>query len=675
MLQATIKITRVIAFILLATFSLTIANEAHSQDTSAARGLGITRLVISDRHVVFGGESFATAGQYELLTGKAYGELDPHALSNGDIVNLDLAPLDGKGHVEYSVDISILKPVDINRGNGRILYDVLNRGRKPTFSALDEGGASFGSGDAGNGFLMKHGYTVVWSGWQADLPNTPGFMRSNFPIASHNGEPVIGSSREEFTDVPSGPAFTEKLTYPAATLDPSSATLTVREHESDPRQSISPSDWKYEDATSIRITAADGMDRGAIYEFIYSAKDPVVAGIAFAATRDFVSFLRYATQDNTGQPNPVRQQDKMPKATLGFGMSQSGRFLKDFVYQGFNRDILGRIVFDGIMPVQSGSRRTFTNYQFAQPGRFTRQHEDHLYPGDQFPFSYAKSHDSISGKTDGLLVKCTESKTCPRIIHADSDTEVWQGRDSLIVTDTSGHPLALPDNVRVYMFSGLPHIPVPGPLRRGECEQYQSPVSFSPYARALFVALDDWVSEGIAPPPSAFPNLGSRSLVTLERARKLYPTIPGVPFSPVINQLQVIDSEVMPPVPGGPSYPLLVPPFNADGNPIGGIEPPEITVPIATYSGRNVRAAGFAQGDLCSISGEDIPFAATRKERLAERDSRLSLEERYSGQQDYSRRREHAVRVLVRERFVLPEDAAALASGSLSVSAGPANSR
>lgn len=640
--------------------NLTLAGSAGSQDRSPKAGAGITRLVIAQRQPAFGGAAFGTAGPYELLTGTAYGDLDPRAPGNSTIVNLNRAPVNANGHVEYSVGIAILKPVDIAKGNDRLVYDVVNRGRKVAPVQLNEGGAALGPNDAGTGFLMNHGYTVVWSGWQGDIAGGPDILKANLPVATQDGKPLTGMSREEFTDVPAGPSFTSALTYPASSLDASAAKLTVREHEREPRQPLPASSWHYVDASHVQITAAPGFDRGAIYEFIYLATNELVAGVGLAAMRDFVSFLRYADQDSTGQPNPTRARGEKFKATLGFGISQSGRALRDFLYLGFNADASGRIVFDGMLPVVAGVRRTFTNFEFAQPGRFPLQHEAHEYPGDQFPFTYATAKDALSGKTDGVLARCAKTRTCPRIFHTDTDTEVWQSRISLLVTDASGRPLALPENVRAYMLSGLPHNAAADDHTRGSCQQYQNPLRFGPYARALLVALDRWVSEGAAPPPSVYPTLENHMLVTLAQAQESYPAIPGAAFSPVLNLLQVVNPSTMPPSVSGPSYPVFVVALNKDGNPIGGIEVPDIAVPTATYSGRNVRAAGFGEGDLCGLSGSYIPFAATRAERIAANDPRPSLEERYPTPQDYADKRKHAVEALVQLRFVLPEDAAAL---------------
>ncbi len=420
----------------------------------------------------------------------------------------------------------------------------------------------------------------------------------------------------------------------------------------------------------MRITAAQGYDRDALYELIYPATDAVVEGIAFASIRDFVLFLRNADRDSAGQPNPLHSATPF-KAVLGVGVSLSGRLIKDMVYQDFNVDSSGRIVFDGILDVVSGSRKTNVNTEFSQPGRFPRQHEDHLFPGDQFPFTYAVTKDPISGKTDGLLVKCTKSKSCPKIIHIDSDTDMWQGRASLVFTDPAGKPVSIPDNVRVYVPTGVPHDSIDlGELLaavsdRGKCEQLGNPLKYRFYVRASFVALDRWVTEGVAPPPSRYPNFRDHTLVSVDQAAKAWPAIPSYPFSTVINKLRPADYSHQPPVYTGPEYPIFVAMPNADGNPVGGIEPPEITVPTGTYSGRNVRAAGFAPGDLCSLDGSYVPFAFTKKERLANNDPRLSLEERYQGQQDFTAKLKQAADRLVQQRLLLPEDAAVIVSAPL----------
>jgi hypothetical protein len=648
-----------VIFVLGAAFALFLSSAAFGQQSPPSPGAGITRLVVARRQIAYGGASFGAAGPYEVLAGTAFGELDPQTPGNAGILNLNRASLNSRGHVEYSVDFMIVKPVDLKKGNGRLIYDFVNRGRN-TILRLDESGDSFAAGDAGNHFLMSRGYTVAWSGWQADAPSAPGFLRAYVPVVMDKGKPATGTNRDEFTDVPAGPVFTQALSYPVL-LDSTGTTLTVREHEADPRKPLPASSWHFIDERHVEIAAAPGFDRGAIYELIYPATNESIADIGLVASRDFVSFLRYTDQDSTGQDNPLHDSAAPFKAALAFGISQTGRAINDFLYQGFNADTSGRMVFDGAMPLLSSTRRTFTNFEFAQPGRFARQHEDHEYGGDQFPFSYATTKDSVTGKTDGFLVQCEKSHTCPRIVHVDSDTEFWQNRASLAVTDTSGRPLTLPDNVRVYLLSGQEHNGAPNWNTRGNCQQLQNALNYSVYARALLVALDRWVTENVAPPPSTFPNLKNHTLVPIAKVQASYPAIPGAPFSPLYNPLQVIDQKSMPPEASGRGYPLFFPSVDADGNPQGGIILPEIAVPIATYSGRNVRAEGFAAGELCGLSGSFIPFAATKQERMASGDPRLSLEERYKNAQDYSDKRKHAVDTLVQQGFVLPEDSEALA--------------
>src|SRR6202521_2489030 len=355
--------------------ALFLSGSAIAQQSAPGSGLGVTRLVIAKRQMAYGGASFGNAGSYEILTGTAYGELDPRALANTGIVNVNRAPLNAKGHVEYRVDFMVLKPVDTKKGNGRLIYDFVNRGRN-TILRLDESGGSFTAQDAGHRVLMSRGYTIAWSGWQMDAPGTPGFLRAYVPIAMVNGKPATGMSREEFTDIPAGPVFTQTLDYPAL-LDSTGTTLTVREHEADPRKPLPASSWHFIDERHVEIAAAPGFGRGALYELIYPATNETVADVGLAASRDFVSFLRYADQDAIGQPNPVRDPSTPFKAALAFGISQTGRVINDFIYQGFNADSNGRMVSDGALPLMSATRRTYTNFEFAQPGRFSRQHEDH----------------------------------------------------------------------------------------------------------------------------------------------------------------------------------------------------------------------------------------------------------------------------------------------------------
>jgi hypothetical protein len=621
----------------------------------SAAGAKVTEIVITSRESpTFEGVEFGSSGQYERLSGFAKGALDPANPLNAGIVNIDKAPRNDKGLVEYRVDIDILKPIDPGRGNGWLFYDVLNRGNKLANSFVNRGAGGNDprlADDAGTGFLMNEGYTIVWSAWQGDITAGDGRMVAEFPIATNGDEPIAGLSREEFIDGSGESPFAGNLVYPAADLNPDLATLTVRQNEMDERQTPPGLAWEYVSEREISITrpSGDEFDGGAIYEFIYPARGPIVMGIGFAATRDVVSRLRYESEGN-----PLKL-GRHPYATraMGLGISQSGRFLRDLLYQGFNQDEAGRQVFDGVVPVIAGSRKTFTNYEFAAPGRYSRQHEDHLFPGDQFPFSYAEVADPISGKTDSILAECEASGTCPKIMHFDSETELWQARGSLVVTDTTGQDLKLPKNVRAYFTSGTQHGPAAEPAF-GICQQLSNPLDYAPILRAVVVALEEWVDDGRRPPASRY---GSADAATLVPPGSLdYPEIPGFTYDGLVNGLRLNDHSVQPPAEGD-AYPVLVPQIDADGNSQAGIRHPLLEVPSATYLGWNLRAPGFAEGELCSTTGSYIPFAKDEADREVVADPRLSLEERYASQGVYLSRVARAAARLVRQRLLLQEDA------------------
>jgi hypothetical protein len=616
----------------------------------------VTELVVTTRESpTFEGVEFGSSGQYERLIGFAKGALDPSDPLNAGIVNIDKAPRNEQGLVEYRVEIDILKPIDPSRGNGWLFYDVLNRGNKLANSFVNRGGGGNNprlASDAGTGFLMNQGYTIVWSAWQGDIAAGDGRMVAEFPIATHGDEPIVGLSREEFIDASGESPFAGNLVYPAADLNPDLATLTVRQNEMDERQTPPGLAWEYVSDSEISITRPDSdeFDAGAIYEFIYPAKDPIVMGIGFAATRDVVSYLRYAS--DAGNPLKLGGHP-YPRRAMGLGISQSGRFLRDLIYQGFNQDEAGRQVFDGAVPVIAGSRKTFTNYEFAAPGRYSRQHEDHLFPGDQFPFSYAEVTDPISGRTDSILAECEATDTCPKIMHFDSETELWQARGSLVVTDTTGQDLKLPKNVRAYFASGTQHGPAAEPSF-GICQQLSNPLDYAPILRAVVVALEQWVDDGRRPPASRYGSADAGTLVPPESLD--YPEIPGFTFDGLVNGLRLNDHSVQPPA-EGEAYPVLVSKVDADGNAVAGIRHPLLEVPSATHLGWNLRAPGFAEGELCSTTGSYIPFAQDQADREAAGDPRPSLEERYESQGVYLNRVAREAARLVRQRLLLQEDA------------------
>jgi len=633
----------------------------------------VTRLDILDRRPAFGGTSFGAAGPYELLIGKATAVIEPGSTLNTGIVDLDKAPRNADGLVTYSFDVQILRPLDITKGNRAMFYEINNRGSRLVYSYFSERDAGYDASDIGNGFLMKDGYTAVWSGWltggspagsAARLPP----LFAQFPIATNKGRPIVGTAREEWIrDTAS--AASGRLSYRAATLDQTKATLTYRQNEADPRQSLTAAHWSYVDDQTVKITEPPGADAGTIYEFIYPAKDPIVVGLGFAAVRDLVSLLRYSAADDVGQPNPLFVDGKpVLKVAVSTGTSQSGGMQRDFIYQGFNRDSKGRRVFDGMNPIVGGGRKRFVNHRFAQPGRTTRQHEDRLYPMDDFPFTYATTSDSVTGKTDGLFASCSQSNTCPYVIQVDTDTESYSGHASLILTDTQGRRVDLPPNVRYYYVTtahlqGNPRaVQPPAPVG---CRDEQNALSPYPYYRAAYHALVLWVRDGTLPPPTKAPSVADGTFVTVAEQRQGYPAIPDKPYSFRINELGKRDYSVFPPAESEAKYRQFVPRLDRDGNPAAGVIIPEIAVPVATLSGAAVRREGFAEGELCAQNGSSIPFPRTKAERVRGGDARLSLEERYPrGQAEYAAKYKRAVERLVADRYLLAEDGVKLAAGA-----------
>ena len=595
---------------------------------------------------------FGEAGQYELLRGIVTGAVDPDDPRNQDIVNLDSAPRNDAGQVEYRATVEIYRPVDMTRWNRGIYHTVSNRGRA----------------GAAEVELLERGFAFVEVGWQGDLIPSESNIVAYLPTATKaDGSPIVGPALEEFIFDDDERVSRRRLTYPAASLDSSGGMISVRASQGARRDTPADLDWTFVSPTEVEVTRPAGFDGGAIYEFIYLAKDPLVMGLGFAAMRDAISFLRYEEADTAGHPNPLAAEG-LPRTAISLGVSQSGRMLRDFLYQGFNQDVEGRIVFDGMHPNIAGSRKTFTNYQFSQPGRWQKQHEDHNYPGDQFPFTYATLRDPISGRTDGLLERCRVSDTCPKIIHSDGEAELWQARASLVVTDSRGQHIEQPDNVRVYMIAGIRHgggpgVPVATPTR-GICQNLNNPLALSQTRAALSVALQDWVAEGVEPPPSRFPTVANGGLVTATSVG--FPDIPGVTYSGSYNPLSLADHRSMPPM-QGEAYTVLVARTDTDGNMTDGVRHPNLAAPIGTHTGWNLRREGFATGQQCVGAGSFIPFAATQAERISAGDPRPSFEERYPNHAAYVRAVSEAADALVRDRLLLPSDAdeiVALARGS-----------
>ncbi|MDQ3011187.1 MAG: alpha/beta hydrolase domain-containing protein [Acidobacteriota bacterium] len=627
----------------------------------------------------FAGTSFGAVGQYEKLVGRAFGEVDPADPRNSGIVDLSLTPRNSRGMVEYSTDVYILRPIDRSKGNHRLFFEINNRGNNLSFSFFND--AASGGNDpttaahAGNGFLMRQGYTIVWSGWDATVAPGAGRFTMTVPVAKNrDGSPIVGPALEEFI-FDNSTTLTGPLTYPATNSDKSQTSLTVRERYADLPMTVPATGWEYVNARTIRLLpAGTPFQQGRLYEFAYPAQNPIVAGLAFAGLRDLVAFLHHGQASGDSGANALAGDVQF---VYSFSWSQPARFMHDFLYLGFNQDEQGRRVFDGIFNWAGGGSGGFFNYRFAQPGRTHRQHIGRWYPEREFPFANQSLFDPITGKTDGRLRCCLATDTCPKIFEVNSENEYWVKAGSLLHTDTLGNDLPDLPNVRNYLLSSLPHVALSGP---GICQQPRNPIAPNPALRALLVALDQWAATGEQPPSSRVPRLADGTLVpSLSQSVVGYPNIPGVRYNGFATTGDLFDFGpsfnqgilgILPPTLLGSPYPAFVPATDADGNDIAGIRLPEIAVPLATYSGWGLRAAAFAGDDLCDAAGQKVDFRLTKAERLAAGDPRLSIEERYPNHRQYVREVAFAATCLGQHRLLLGEDVQRYASNAEGSSIG-----
>jgi hypothetical protein len=479
----------------------------------------------------FEGRAFGNVGPYEKLVGSVEGELDPTDPHNSIITDLALAPRNANGKVAYATDFMILRPVDRSKGNHKVWYELTNRGFVLAFPQLND--ASSGgndptrAADAGNGFLMRQGYSILISGWDVSvlgaarglgaarelgLPDRNRFtMKAPIPV-NPDGSPIVGPAMEEFV-IDDNQTTSRPLTYPAATLDKSKATLTMRVRYSD-QPSVVPTDkWNYADetGTAIRLAGPTPFQQGSLYEFVYHAKNPVVAGMGFAAIRDLASFVRGARRDDDGNVNPLYGD---AAAIYTACVSQPCRTMHDFLWLGFNADESGKKVVDGIVNWIGGATGIYMNHRFAQPFITHRQHIGRWFPEFQIPFTNQVLHDAVTGKTDGRLARCSASHTCPNIFEVNSANEYWAKDMAVSLVDTDGKDLPNePSNVRSYFMASLPHSGGLSFTGRGICQQDRNPLVANAVLRALLVAMHQWVSAGTEPPASRLPHIADGTLV------------------------------------------------------------------------------------------------------------------------------------------------------------------
>ena len=630
---------------------------------SSAAQARVTSIEILRREPFVAGTTFGDTGAYEKIVGRFHGELDPKAKLNSEIVDLDKGPRNAGGKVEYSADFYILKPLDMSKGNGALLYDVNNRGNKRALIQFNDAHASNDpttAADAGNGFLMRQGFTVVWSGWIPGLPHVNNNLRIDVPAATSSR--VEQTVWDEFL-FNNDEGMVGDLSFP--TVDRHSATLLLRNRNSEVPQTVSREKWEFVDARRIRLLpAGTTFKKGSIYQLTYRAADPPIAGIGFAATRDLVAFLRRAAADDKGTLNPLSDGSK-PRIdrALAHGTSQSGRYLRDFLYRGFNEDEQGRVVFEGVNP-HIATGRVSLDFRFAQPNRMMDIGHGFMFFGDTtFPFAYENETDPFTGKSDGILARCAQRKNCPKVMHTVSGIEYWQSGQSLITTDPKGQRDAtLPANVRVYHMASTQHVEIQT-MPKGVCALPMNPVDRRPALRALLLALDRWVKDGKEPPASRYPKIADKTLVAMPDLKfpQIGITLPKGPnpkrrFDYGPDYAEGVITKVLP-VALPETYPVLVPQVDADGNDIAGVRVPDVSVPKGTATGWAVRApeAGGG-GELCYLDGSYVPFAKTKAEREAKHDPRPSIEERYRDKADYAAKVRQAALALQQGGYLLAED-------------------
>lgn len=617
---------------------------------------------------------------YERIVAKAHFAVDPQLAANRIIRDLDLAPKNADGQVEFSADLFVLKPRNPADGNGTLLFEVCNRGRKlmlGTFNFAPSNLNPRSKEDFGDGYLLKQGYTLVWLGWQADVPvSEADLLRLHAPVARHRDGPVTGLVRAQW--IPDAKIRSQSLAdrtmlaYPAMNPDDRRLKLTVQDSPSSPRREIPRPQWQFAreeggkvvpDATHVYL--ASGFEPGKIYELVYTAQDPVIVGLGPAGIRDLVSFLRYERDGAV----LLGDQSRFLKHAIAFGTSQSGRFLRTFLYFGFNRDEKDRKVFDGVWAHVAGAGRGSFNHRFAQPSRDGHPFFNLWYPTDIFPFTDLAQTDSETGLTDGILSRAEQDKTVPKIFYTNGSYEYWGRAASLIHTSLDGtRDFPLAPETRIYLLAGTQHGAGAFPPRKGSTQHLSNPNDYRFAMRGLLKALTEWVKEGKQPPPSAFPSL-ARGELTAPR-NLAFPKIAGVrlpeniqtawraDFGEEFRSRGIVTQE--PPVLGKP-FPTLVPQVDRDGNETSGIRLPEIQVPLGTYTGWNLRDPAIGAPDqLYSMVGAFFPFPRTRKEREQSRDPRLSIEERYASKQEFLAKIRQAASALAQSRYILAEDVSLL---------------
>ena len=612
-----------------------------------------TQLDIQSRATVLNGHAFGATGAYEKIAGTIRFAVDPKHPLHQRITDIDLAPRNAQGLVEFAGDFFLLKPVDMRQGNGRLLMDVANRGRKVAlgmFNSTPRVPEPSTPEDFGNGFLMRQGYTVAWVGWQIDVPLRDGLMALDVPRVPDISGWLRCRLRPNLAAATLPLADRTHIPNPTVDVNDAEASMTAREHGAAEVVKIPRASWRFVDASHVALDG--GFAPGVIYDVTYRSANPPLVGLSFLAVRDTAAFLRWGSAAN-GNPCP----DGFESATL-FGVSQSGRFLRQMLLLGLDADEQGRMVFDAVLPHVAGGRRGEFNLRFGQPSLNSAGTVGSLPPFND----------------EGLFAKLRERGRMPKIFATNTSAEYWRGDASLIHSDQTDHgglsDAEPADFVRTYLFAGTQHTPgsIPPPPADantgGRGAHRFNITDYAPLLRAALVNLDRWVSAGVEPPPSQFPRLADGTAVAAETLGAFFRRVPGATFPERMVRPTTLDFgpdiergiAAYPPK-SGATYPTTVCAIDADGNEVAGIRLPDLTVPLATVTGWNPRhpEQGGA-GDLMQMMGSTLPFARARAEREASGDPRLSIAERYASREAYLEAVRAAAEKLVAARYLLAED-------------------
>lgn len=640
---------RVILAAALATASLTVSAD-------------VVHIDVEQRDDIADGASFGSAGAYERLSGRIHYAVDPANPANRIITDIDYAPTNDAGSVEFAADFVLVRPKDIAAGNGAVFFEAVNRGRILALGRFNSAASSrdpLAAEGFGDGFLLEEGFTLLWVGWQHDAPREEGLLRVDPPAAIGSDGPIEGLVRSDIFVNETVYSYSlgdrGHTAYPVSDPADPRNVLTVRDGMTAERRVIPRDDWQFarldgdrvvEDPTSVHYSG--GFEPGRIYDVVYVSENPPLAGLGLAAIRDAISMLKYGSAQAMDIPDGAIDR------AIAFGSSQSGRLLRTYLYDGFNGDEQGRRVFDGVIAHIAGAARGSFNVRFAQPSRAPGGAFE--YPNRLFPFADSVQTDPVTGMRDGLLARMGP-EVAPRVFYTNSSTEYWRSVAALAHTTPDGkRDLPIPDEVRIYNFAGTQHGPAPFPPPSSDDGHPRNPNDYDWFLRSLLMRMDHWITDDTPPPPSRYATLGEGTLVSYEQLD--VPGVPGVEvleevsilraldFGPDLASRGVITRE---PPDLGPAYPFLVPQVDENGNEIGGLRSLDIAVPLGTYT-------GWLPGNPVSGAGVFVPFARTRAEREATGDPRLSIEERYGILNRYLELVEEAALQLMLEGYLRRED-------------------